>query len=208
MTDEYYILVNGGQTGPYTFNQILQQSLDLDTQVSDDGGNTWQRASDMTEFFQYFEARGIHFPTEDNLAGFWLRLLGYLVDSVILGTLVYIMVPDMIMNVYQNYFVAEPDAEAVTNRMYLNIITFVTATIYNAVLETTPLQGSLGKKICKIIVVDADGRRLSFIKALGRNAGKFISGLVLWLGYFSVLWDEHKQAWHDKWASTYVIIRR
>ena len=35
--------------------------------------------------------------------------------------------------------------------------------------------------------------------------GKFISGLVLNLGYLWVIWDGQKQGWHDKIADTYVV---
>ena len=35
--------------------------------------------------------------------------------------------------------------------------------------------------------------------------GKFISSLVLNLGFFWIIWDKNKQGWHDKIAKTYVL---
>jgi uncharacterized RDD family membrane protein YckC len=38
-----------------------------------------------------------------------------------------------------------------------------------------------------------------------RYVGKIISGIPCGLGYFWMLWDDQKQCWHDKIASTKVI---
>ena len=59
----------------------------------------------------------------------------------------------------------------------------------------------------KIKVVKEDtGEVPGFAKAFLREmVGKFLSSLVFGLGYFSVLWDKDKQAWHDKIAGTVVI---
>lgn len=42
---------------------------------------------------------------------------------------------------------------------------------------------------------------------LRETIGKFLSGLVLGLGYFWAIWDKDSQAWHDKIAGTVVIKR-
>ena len=78
-----------------------------------------------------------------------------------------------------------------------NLIVFF---LYDAVFEASPMQGSIGKKICNIIVVDYHGRRLTFAKALGRNFGKILSGMICFVGYLNVLWDDKSQAWHDQLA--------
>ncbi len=35
--------------------------------------------------------------------------------------------------------------------------------------------------------------------------GRYLSALVLYLGYFWMLWDHEKQCWHDKLASDVVV---
>jgi uncharacterized RDD family membrane protein YckC len=99
------------------------------------------------------------------------------------------------------------DTKNTVNQLILNMIGFVISVIYNSIFEATAMQGSIGKKICKLVVVDADGRRLGLGQALLRNLYKFISGAALCLGYLNIIWDEHHQGWHDQWARTYVIIR-
>lgn len=37
--------------------------------------------------------------------------------------------------------------------------------------------------------------------------GKFLSGLILSLGYLWILFDDNKQGWHDKLVDTLVVER-
>jgi len=64
-----------------------------------------------------------------------------------------------------------------------------------------------GKMILKIKVVKIrTSETSSYTNAFLREViGKFISTLVVGLGYFWVIWDKNKQAWHDKIAETVVI---
>jgi uncharacterized RDD family membrane protein YckC len=207
MTDNYYILTNGQQTGPFTLHELIQMELRVDTMVMSPQYDGWIKAADLPELFEYFEANGIYFPTDDNLAGFWWRLLARVVDNILIFIVVYMLIPDIIFKIYTNQLANETSTDSMMLRAKFSLIFFGIATLYNTLAEISPMQGSLGKKLCKLIVVDADGRRLGFLQALGRNLGKFVSELVLWVGYLVVLWDTHKQAWHDQWAKTYVIIR-
>jgi uncharacterized RDD family membrane protein YckC len=65
---------------------------------------------------------------------------------------------------------------------------------------------TLGKKAMGIKVVDPSGKRPTYMTFFLREIiGKFVSGLILGIGYLWVLWDPKKQALHDKIASTYVV---
>jgi len=69
---------------------------------------------------------------------------------------------------------------------------------------TTP-----GKLALGMYVVKEDGKRAGFGTMLFREwIGKWVSGLVLGLGYLWILIDKDRQAWHDKLASTYVAEQR
>ena len=66
---------------------------------------------------------------------------------------------------------------------------------------TTP-----GKKILGMRVVKENGNRAGFLTMLFREViGKFISAIVVLLGFIWILFDKENQGWHDKLASTYVI---
>jgi uncharacterized RDD family membrane protein YckC len=205
MTDSYFIFKNNQEEGPFTLEEVMETGLDVDTIVLSPLADDWQRASDLPEFFEYFEAKGIYFPTEDNLATFWWRLLAYLIDSVLISLLISIFASGYLL---ATIAAMEPDTtEAKIVRLKFNLVIFVISAIYNSVCEATPMRGSIGKKLCKLVVVDADGRGLSLGRALVRNFTKFLSSIVLGIGYLNILWSEHRQAWHDQIAKTYVITR-
>lgn len=207
MTDNYYIQQDGEQTGPFTGYELMEMGLDVDTMLLPAMSSKWQKASDLPEFNSYFEAQGIYFPTLDNLATFWWRLLAYLIDYIITSIIFSFFVPASIFVVYERLRNNTYTLDDVYIYWQFMFVTFIMVVIYNATCEASKMQGSIGKKICKLAVIDADGRRLSFGQAFMRNLYKFISGAALFLGYLNVLWDEHRQGWHDQWARTYVIIK-
>ena len=61
------------------------------------------------------------------------------------------------------------------------------------------------KYIYGLRVVDIYGRPLSFPRALVREASKFLSLVIFFIGYIMAGFTERKQALHDMIASTYVI---
>lgn len=66
---------------------------------------------------------------------------------------------------------------------------------------------TLGKQAMGIRVQNIEtGQNLDMVSAILREVvGKFISALVLCLGYFWMLWDDKKQTWHDKIAKSVVV---
>ena len=56
-----------------------------------------------------------------------------------------------------------------------------------------------------IIVTDMDGAGISFLKALGRNLGKIISGMILYIGFIMAGFTEMKQGLHDMMAGCLVV---
>lgn len=62
-----------------------------------------------------------------------------------------------------------------------------------------------GKRLMGLRVVKMDGSRLSDTDALIRAVGYYVSAMVMGLGYFWALFDEHKRTWHDLMAGTIVV---
>ena len=77
--------------------------------------------------------------------------------------------------------------------------------IYYAVMESSSTQATLGKMALGIKVVDLEGHRISFTKATGRYFGKFISLLILFVGFIMVAFTKKKQGLHDIMAGCLVI---
>ena len=61
-----------------------------------------------------------------------------------------------------------------------------------------------GKWLMGVRIVRTDGERLLFRSALVRLLGYLLS-FFLFLGYLWVLYDNRRQAWHDKLAGTIVV---
>jgi len=210
MINNYYIKQDDEQVGPYTQFELMEMDLDVHTKVLSPLSNRWEEISDLPEFFEYFESKGHYFPTENNLAGFWWRVLAYFIDYIILIILIIMLgsVLGVIMGLAGfAYMINSLSDESSASQLILNLVGIVANIVYHSIFEATPMRGSIGKVILKLAVVDADGQRESFGKALSRNAGKILSSLVLGIGFLCVLWDDHKQAWHDQLARTYVIRR-
>jgi uncharacterized RDD family membrane protein YckC len=43
---------------------------------------------------------------------------------------------------------------------------------------------------------------------LRETVGKFVSTIAILLGFLSIVWDQDHQGWHDKIASTLVVVER
>jgi uncharacterized RDD family membrane protein YckC len=83
----------------------------------------------------------------------------------------------------------------------LGVVGLVVATIYFGFLEGSKRQGSIGKEVMKLKVVDLNGRPLTYSKSFLRASIKLIPfGWLLALG-------NDQRALHDYGASTKVVKR-
>jgi uncharacterized RDD family membrane protein YckC len=79
--------------------------------------------------------------------------------------------------------------------------------LYYALLESSPWQGTLGKKALNLAVTDLEGRRISFLRATGRHFAKLLSWFTLAIGFILAGLTAKKQALHDIIADCLVIRR-
>jgi len=66
-------------------------------------------------------------------------------------------------------------------------------------------QATVGKRALGMVVTGLDGRRISFARATGRHFAKYISALILFIGFIMAAFTAKKQALHDMIAETLVI---
>jgi uncharacterized RDD family membrane protein YckC len=127
------------------------------------------------------------FQTEPIVYGtFWERFAAVLIDIIIL------LVPSFLLS----YFLSETSS---------NLAGIVLFWLYDAVQESGPAQATIGKKALGLIVTDLEDQPISFGRATGRHFGKYISGAILLIGYFMMLWSDRKQALHDMIAGTLIV---
>jgi uncharacterized RDD family membrane protein YckC len=78
--------------------------------------------------------------------------------------------------------------------------------LYEAFMESSSYQATLGKMIFGMKVTDFNGNRISFERATGRHFAKWLSAMIFGIGYIMVGFTERKQGLHDLLAGT--LVRR
>ncbi len=91
--------------------------------------------------------------------------------------------------------------------MALGLVAFAGSWLYHTLMESSRRQATLGKMALGIIVTDLNGNRISFARANGRFFGKWVSGMIMNIGYLMAAFTEKKQALHDMLASCLVILK-
>jgi uncharacterized RDD family membrane protein YckC len=86
------------------------------------------------------------------------------------------------------------------------LFTIATGWLYEAFLESSSYQATLGKMIFGMKVTDLQGNRISFARATGRHFAKIVSAIILFIGFIMVGFTERKQGLHDILAGT--LVRR
>ena len=133
-------------------------------------------------------------------AGFWKRFAAAVIDAIVttIGGLVIGFVFGMVM------VAGGTKDPAILNGMG-NILGIILGWIYFAAMESAPTQGTLGKMALGIKVTDLDGNKIGFGKATGRHFGKFLSAIILGIGFIMVAFTQKKQGLHDIMAGCLVV---
>jgi uncharacterized RDD family membrane protein YckC len=213
MNNGYYIIEDGEQKGPFTLNELTALEIDIHSRILSPDAETWQDACDLPELYPYFEALGVYFPTGDNLASFGWRFLAFLIDyiiiSFVLSLIITIVAPGFLVSIMKSYNDMLKSSRGIdySDMLKLEIGVYLAIIINDLIGGLSAMRGSIGKRICKLVVVDVDGTGLSFGKILLRSVGKIISLSFYGLGFLSILFTEHRQAMHDYLAKSYVVKR-
>jgi uncharacterized RDD family membrane protein YckC len=139
-------------------------------------------------------------------AGFWIRFVSYLIDTVpigILAALLNVSTGTVLVcnnNVATGYFRCTGGGGSLWSWIGVLVLG-----VY-WVLTWSLLGASLGQKALGMRVVNAaNGGRIDVGRALIRYLGFVISAIPLALGLIWAGFDARKQGWHDKMANTYVV---
>lgn len=77
--------------------------------------------------------------------------------------------------------------------------------LYCVLMESSKVQGTVGKMALGIVVVDEAMKPVSFGQASARFWSQIVCVLTLGIGYIIAGFTKHKQALHDLIAHTYVV---
>ena len=137
-------------------------------------------------------------------AGFWIRVAAALVDGVIL------IIIQVILTVLLGLIAAgdssglNEQGQVALSLVYSLFGTALSMAYY--VFFTGYCGQTPGKMAVRVKVIRMDGEDIGYGRAFFREVlGKFVSGILLCIGYLMVAFDNQKQGLHDKIANTYVI---
>ncbi|MDU7472699.1 MAG: RDD family protein [Paenibacillus macerans] len=151
-------------------------------------------------------------------AGFWKRFAAYLLDFIVSYFLV--LGVGLLGRAIRSIFGWWPASDSEISPSDVNPVNVLLSLglsfqwfsvikwLYYAIMESSKLQGTLGKMALGIVVVDGQNGRVSFWRASGRFWAQFLSILTVTVGYMMAGFMEKKQALHDKIARTYVVNKK
>ncbi len=140
--------------------------------------------------------------------GFWIRFVAALIDGILVQVVVtpVAFVLGTVIGA-AGYAVSMPgEGTRIVALITGTALGFLASWIYEAVMESSSRQATLGKMALSMKVTDLQGNRISFARATGRHFAKYISAMILLIGYIMAGFTERKQALHDMIAGT--LVRR
>lgn len=131
-------------------------------------------------------------------AGFWIRVWASVIDTVILGVLIY----PALTAIYGNGYWSSTDfVQGPADFLISWVLPAIAVVWFWMARQATPGKMAVGARI-----VDANtGNNPSTTQLIVRYLGYFVSLIPLGLGIFWVGFDARKQGWHDKLARTVVV---
>lgn len=121
-------------------------------------------------------------------ASMWKRFFAFLIDAAVFAVIFWIL-------------------SQMLSGAGAPLVLLVIIWLYYALLESSPLQASLGKIIMNIKVVDRRGRRLTFWQATERILSKLITNITFYFGFFIAAFDKKKRTLHDRVSHSAVIAK-
>ena len=120
-------------------------------------------------------------------AGFWIRFIAYIIDSIVIGFLEFLIVLPILgllgiqvfdLSTIRDLENADPElmipviASAITG---LSLTVLLITWFYYALLQSGSRQATIGKMALNLKVTDANGERLTFARASLRYFSKILS---------------------------------
>ena len=132
-------------------------------------------------------------------AGFWMRYIAQLIDGFLLSLIYAAFMVTLLL-------LGGTDLLQKTAMSGLSMAFFLVLGLFYWVFFTGYCGQTPGKMLLRIQVVRLDGKELGYGQAFYREViGKFLSGLIFFIGYLMAAFDDRKQALHDRMAKTYVV---
>jgi uncharacterized RDD family membrane protein YckC len=139
--------------------------------------------------------------------GFWIRVVAAIIDALLLGIVVWPVLGILGLSIgLAGSQVSMPEIGVHLVRGIVAWVLFMGAGwLYEATMESSSKQATVGKMALGLKVTDEYGNRISFARASARYFSKILSRMILLIGYIMVGFTQRKQGLHDMIAGTLVV---
>jgi uncharacterized RDD family membrane protein YckC len=144
--------------------------------------------------------RGIPAYATGSPGGFWVRVGAWIIDNVVILGLLGVLLPitfDVNLGDYlrEDSYIGGPD-----------LLNYALSFLYVGILVSR-WATTVGKRALAMYIVRVDGSRVGFGRAVGREAAKILSFVLLGAGFFMIGMRADKRGLHDLIADTVVVKR-
>jgi uncharacterized RDD family membrane protein YckC len=155
-------------------------------------------------------------------AGLGRRIVAFIVDIILILLLdaVAVAVLGLFRGLQNLYFFAfrHVSVESLTTEgtsaaLYgsivaaYGIVVIVVPWLYYAGFESSRSQATPGKLLMRIVVTDLEGNKPSFARVTLRHFAKFISTIIIFLGFLMIGLTQKRQGLHDRIAGCLVLLQ-
>lgn len=220
MSQQFYIAINGQQTGPFTIDDLKTKNIQRDTLVWTEGLDNWTKAEYIPLLKEVLRATPPPLPntetkttsqqvpppnptrplSNDKYFGYELarrreRLFATIIEGIIIAVPILLVLGDSI---------SDSDPYSFDSIVGYGILSAILGAIFY------PLWGgNLGHRIMRLKVISAENGEIQSNAKTGaiREALKSVFSIVfipvVWL-----LWDDNRQNLYDKVVKTYVVKKK
>lgn len=145
---------------------------------------------------------------EITYAGFWVRLGAYMIDSVVVFA--GLLIVRFIMLIGTSVVDSSLLSGRILFQYTLKDIVLYSVQVLYFILCTYYTGTTLGKRAMNLRVIHTDeSRKLTFLNVLYRETvGRFLSSIILGIGYIMIGIDKEKKGLHDILCDTRVVYGR
>ncbi|MED4452702.1 RDD family protein [Metabacillus fastidiosus] len=152
-------------------------------------------------------------------AGFWIRFLAYLIDgfvfgiplSIILTVLGFVFLGGSLMTT--DFAAQDPyssngaEVGIILVYYFISFVLGIAAAIfYYGLMTASKYQGTLGKMLLGLKVVNEAGEKVSKGQAIGRFFAYYLSSAVIYIGFIMIAFGP-KKGLHDYICNTRVVYK-
>ena len=166
-------------------------------------GDSWVCASCKPIFIQKLK-EGAKLPGTVMYGGFWIRVVAKIIDGLIQG--VFAVILFLAFLPFLNFASTESNPGEVIAVVALQggsiLFALAYSTFFLGKYGATPGKMAVGLK-----VVTSQDEPIDYKRAVARYFAEILSGLICYIGYIMVAFDEERRALHDRLCDTRVIYK-